>query len=111
MKSLLLIVIKIFILTLTVFSDQSHAKEGEILFSKKGCAGCHSKSFDSFAPSLKTISKSYRDKKVELTNYLRGKSPGIIHREPKTMKKIITNVTKKLDDRELESLINYLLSH
>ncbi|MCX7873892.1 MAG: c-type cytochrome [Caldimicrobium sp.] len=87
------------------------AQEGEALFKSKGCAGCHSKGFDTFAPSLKTISKSYRNKRINLINYLRGKTPGIIHRESKTMKSIINNVTKHLSDKELEALINYLLSH
>lgn len=88
-----------------------YAEDGEKLFKSKSCAGCHSKSFDSFAPSLKTISKSYRDKKVELINFLQGKSPGLIYKEPKTMKNIVNNITKKLTPEELEALTNYLLSY
>lgn len=87
------------------------AQSGEALFKSKGCAGCHSKSFDTFAPSLKTISKSYFNKREDLKNFLLGSSPGLIYKEPKTMKNIINNITKKLSSSELEALTDYLLAH
>lgn len=97
-------------LCLILLQVKAFAFSGEDIFKSKGCSGCHSKSFDSFAPSLRTISKSYYNKKEDLKNYLLGKKPGIIKGEPKTMRGFI-NITKKLSDSELDALVNYLLSH
>lgn len=101
-KSILLMVI--LLLPISVL-----ASSGEEIFKTKGCSGCHSKSYDSFAPSLKTISKSYYKKNQELKDYLQGKKPGLIKGEPKTMKGFI-NITKKLSDKDLSALTEYLLS-
>lgn len=97
-------------LFLLILPVGSYAQSGEDIFKSKGCSGCHSKSFDSFAPSLKTISNSYYNRKAELKDYLRGKKPGLIKGKPKTMRGFI-NITKSLSDTELDSLVNYLLSH
>ncbi len=105
MKKVILLVTSLFILPGGAF-----ALSGEDIFKSKGCSGCHSKSFDSFAPSLTTISKSYNKKKEDLKAFLQGKKPGIIKGEPKTMKGFI-NITKNLSDSELDALVNYLLSH
>ncbi len=105
MKKLIFLIISLFLLPVGSF-----AVTGEDIFKSKGCSGCHSKSFDSFAPSLSTISKSYYKRKDDLKAYLRGKKPGIIKGEPKAMRGFI-NITKKLSDEELEALVNYLLSH
>lgn len=105
MKRLILAGIALFFLPGITF-----AISGEEIFKNKGCGGCHSLSFDSFAPSLRTISKSYYNRKEDLKAYLQGKRPGIIKGEPKTMKGFI-NITKKLSDPELEALMKYLLSH
>jgi len=93
-----------------VFSAQGLFARGEDIFKSKGCSGCHSPGFDSFAPSLKTISKSYYKNKEALKAFLKGQKPGLIKGEPKTMKGFI-NITKRLSDQDLEALINYLLSH
>lgn len=85
------------------------ASAGEDLFKAKGCSGCHSKGYDSFAPSLRTISKSYYKRSQDLKDFLQGKRPGLIKGEPKTMKGFI-NITKKLSEKELSALVEYLLS-
>jgi cytochrome c len=97
------------VLVLIFLPLSAYAVTGEDIFKSKGCSGCHSKSFDSFAPSLSTISKSYYNKKEDLKAFLRGNKPGLIKGEPKTMKGFI-NLTKKLNDSELEALVTYLLS-
>ncbi|BAU23869.1 cytochrome C552 [Caldimicrobium thiodismutans] len=103
MKKSVLLMALIFLPTL------GFASNGEEIFKTKGCGGCHSKEYDSFAPSLKTISKSYYKKNQELKDYLQGKKPGLIKGEPKTMKGFI-NITKKLSEKDLSALIEYLLS-
>lgn len=110
MKRVSLVVFILFLFSNFAFSAQGLSATGEEIFKSKGCSGCHSPSFDSFAPSLKTISKSYYNNKEALKAYLKGQKPGLIKGEPKTMKGFV-NITKRLSDQDLEALINYLLSH
>jgi len=98
------------VFTLLFFSGSALSATGEEIFKSKGCSGCHSPGFDSFAPSLKTISKSYYKNQEALKVYLKGQKPGLIKGEPKTMKGFI-NITKRLSDQDLEALMKFLLSH
>jgi len=110
MKRAFLAILVLLLFSNFAFSARGLSATGEEIFKSKGCSGCHSPSFDSFAPSLKTISKSYYNNKEALKAFFKGQKPGLIKGEPKTMKGFI-NITKRLSDQDLDALINYLLSY
>uniref|UniRef100_A0A7V4N3Z0 C-type cytochrome n=1 Tax=Thermodesulfobacterium geofontis TaxID=1295609 RepID=A0A7V4N3Z0_9BACT len=86
------------------------AAEGEKIFKKLNCSSCHYQKDEGFAPSLKSISKAYKNKKEELIKYLKGEAKAIIDPDREDFMKPYIKQTKNLENKDLEKLAEYLLS-
>jgi len=86
------------------------AAEGEKIFKKLNCHSCHYQKEEGFAPSLKSISKAYKNKKEELIKYLKGEAKAIIDIDREDFMKPYIKQTKSLESKDLDKLADYLLS-
>lgn len=65
---------------------------------------------EGFAPSLKSISKAYKNKKENLLKYLKGEAKAIIDPDREDFMKPYIKQTKSLENKDLENLADFLLS-
>ena len=82
--------------------------DGEQLFKQKTCSSCHQPKIDMTGPSLQKIAKAYAGKREELKAFLRGKHPAIVEPNKFTIMKPQINITKRLTEEELNTLIDYI---
>lgn len=106
-KNLFYLTVLVFLIT---FSSNILASGGEEVFQRLRCSACHHQEESGFAPSIKEISKFYKDKKDKLIKYLKGEAKAIIDPDREEYMKPYLNQTKKLEDKDLENLAKYLLS-
>jgi len=86
------------------------AEEGEKIFKRFNCGSCHYQKEEGFAPSLKSISKAYKNKKGNLLKYLKGEAKAIIDPDREDFMKPYIKQTKSLENKDLENLADFLLS-
>ena len=98
-------------LSIAIISTPALAQDGEKLFRSKGCSACHQPATKSVGPSLKEIAKAYAGKKSQLIKFLKGKAKPIV--DPGKFMLMVPNleVTKKMSDKELNILADYILSN
>jgi cytochrome c len=95
---------------LTLFYSNILASSGEEIFYKLNCSACHRQEKSGFAPSIKEISKFYKEKKERLIKYLKGEAEAIVDPERQDYMKPYIRQIKKLKDSEIEKLADYLIS-
>lgn len=105
-----IIVFLIFISFFITYNSNIFAANGEKIFQKFGCNACHNLKEDAFAPSLKSVSKVYKDKREGLIKYLKGEAKAIIDPDREDFMKPYLTQTKNLENKDLEKLVDYLLS-
>lgn len=104
---LFLLIVTIFLVYLSVDVNATNGKE---IFKKMGCNTCHYEKEEGFSPSIKTISQIYKNKKEQLIKYLKGEAESIVDPDRADFMKPYIKQTKKLENKDLENLIEYLLS-
>ncbi|PMP98152.1 MAG: cytochrome C552 [Thermodesulfobacterium geofontis] len=104
------LIIGIFIGFLIVHHSNIFAANGERIFKELRCNACHNLKEDTFAPALKSISKAYKNKKESLVKYLKGEAKAIVDPDREDFMKPYINQTKNLENKDLEKLVDYLLS-
>lgn len=100
----------IVIIFLTSFSLNINTTKGKEIFKKMGCNTCHYEKEESFSPSLKKISQIYKNKRERLIRYLKGEAEAIVDPDRADFMTPYIKQTKKLGNKDLENLIDYLLS-
>ncbi len=98
--------------TILIFCSFSAAGADEKpVFNSLNCGICHKADTGKAFPSLIEITKAYNGDKEKLIKYFQGKSDPIINVEKaKSMEKYIEK-TKALSEEELNSLVEFILSH
>jgi len=90
------------------------AANAEALFEANGCAACHHPTEDRVAkglgPSRAQISDAYAGRAEQMVAFLRGDSEPILYPDKYTLMKTQLPRLSALNDEELRSLANYLLS-
>ena len=85
---------------------------GKEIFEGRGnCTSCHQPDQKVIGPSIKEIAKIYKDKKGDISTFLKGNADPIV--DPSQFSVMQTNfgVTKAMSDEELKAIETYIYSH
>lgn len=85
---------------------------GKAIFEGKGnCFSCHRAEEQSIGPSLKDVSKIYKEKKGNIVLFLKEEADPIVDPEKYVLMKSNFYITKTFTDEELKAVEAYILSH
>lgn len=85
---------------------------GKAIFEGKGnCYSCHRAEEQSIGPSIKDISKIYKEKKGNIVSFLKEESEPIVDPEKYSLMKTNLYITKTFTDEELKAVEAYIYSH
>ncbi|MBW1657996.1 c-type cytochrome [Flavobacterium quisquiliarum] len=85
---------------------------GKEIFEGRGnCTACHQPDQKVIGPSIQEIAKIYKDKKGDMTTFLKGNADPIV--DPSQFSVMQTNfaITKEMSDEELKAIETYIYSH
>jgi cytochrome c len=85
---------------------------GKSIFEGKGnCVSCHQVDQKVIGPSIQEIAKIYKDKKGDITIFLKGNAEPIV--DPSQFEVMKTNfpVTQAMSDEELKAIETYIYSN
>ncbi|MDQ6471148.1 c-type cytochrome [Flavobacterium sp. LHD-80] len=85
---------------------------GKEIFEGRGnCTSCHQPDQKVIGPSIKEIAKIYKDKKGDITTFLKGNADPIV--DPSQFAVMQTNfaITKEMSDEELIAIEAYIYSY
>ncbi len=102
--------LQIILSVIILFSIAFASTEGEKLFKEKGCTACHHPEIDTVAPAVKKIANVYKHNKEALKKFLKGKSEPKVDPARFSLMKPQLNDTKHMSDKELEKLVEFILS-
>lgn len=94
-----------------VSTENAMLEKGKELFEGKGtCTACHKPAAKIIGPSIKEISKIYKDKNASIVTFLKGEGEPIV--DPTQFEVMKTNfaITKNMTDEELQALEAYVMS-
>lgn len=83
---------------------------GGKVFFEKGCNLCHKKKENRLGPSLKKLSRGYKNKEKDLVSYLQRKGKAIIQPERESIMKTQLVKLRILPEKEYNALSKYILS-
>lgn len=87
------------------------AEKGKEIFEGKGtCATCHKSDVKVVGPSIKDISKIYKDKNASIVTFLKGEGEPIVDPTQYEVMKANFALTKTFSEEELQSLEQYIQS-
>jgi cytochrome c551/c552 len=105
------VTILILFMILTFCAFIATGEEEKPIFKSLNCGICHKADTGKAYPSLIEITKAYNGDKDKLIKYFQGKSEPIMNLEKaKSMEKFLEK-TKALSEDELNSLVEFILSH
>ncbi len=84
---------------------------GKEIFEGQGnCTSCHQPDQKVIGPSIQEIAKTYKDKKGDITTFLKGNADPIV--DPSQFAVMQTNfaITKEMSDEELKAIETYIYS-
>lgn len=96
---------------LTLMVGSVLAVDGKTVFQSKGCVGCHQPQTPATGPSLKDIATKYNGNKADLIKFLKGQAKPKVEPGKFAIMKPQLNTTKALSDKELNALVDYILSN
>lgn len=92
-------------------TTQTPEEVGKEIFEGKGtCTTCHRADTKVIGPSIKEISKVYKDKKASIALFLKGEGEPLVDPSQYEVMKANFAITKTLSDEELEALEAYMHS-
>lgn len=94
-----------------VSPEKAMLEKGKELFEGKGtCTACHKPAAKVIGPSIKEISKIYKEKNASIVTFLKGEGEPIV--DPTQFEVMKTNfaITKNMSNEELQALEAYVLS-
>lgn len=84
---------------------------GKELFEGKGtCTTCHRADTKVIGPSIKEISKVYKEKKASIALFLKGEGEPLVDPSQYEVMKANFAITKTMTDEELDALETYIHS-
>lgn len=93
-------------------SGKTGADLGKEVFEGKGtCVNCHKADTKTVGPSLKDISKIYKEKNASIVNFLLEKGEAIVDPSQYAVMKVNFGITKNMSEEELKGIEEYILSH
>lgn len=82
---------------------------GKKIFEGKGqCATCHKTSQNVLGPSVKEIVSIYEQQEADMIAFLKGNLDPIVDPSQFQIMKINLEITKKMSDTELQSVVDYM---
>jgi len=82
---------------------------GKKIFNGRGqCITCHRSNQNTAGPSIKKIISFYKDNKSDMIKFLKGNSEPIVDPSQFLVMKVNLEITKKMTDQELQSLVDYI---
>jgi len=89
--------------------EESTIEIGKKIFNGKGqCATCHKANQNILGPSVSEIVLAYQNQRDEMILFLKGKSDPILDPSQFQIMKVNLEITKKMKDKELQSLVDYI---
>ncbi|WP_166961392.1 c-type cytochrome [Yeosuana marina] len=88
-------------------------KKGQQLFKDKTCITCHLTDTKVVGPSVKDISRIYKEKDADIVAFLKSESDPIVDTNPgqvTIMKANLDSFVKNLKDDELQAIKAYMMS-
>lgn len=85
--------------------------KGGKIFQERGCVLCHKPKVTRLGPSLKLMTKHYKNKKSTLIKYLQRKGKPIIHPERGSIMKTQLAKITILSPEDIDLLGSYIISH
>jgi len=93
----------------TTKSEISNLDLGKKIFEGKGqCATCHKVSQNVLGPSVKEIVSIYKENNASMVAFLKGNLDPIVDPSQFQIMKINLEITKKMTDQELQSVVDYM---
>jgi len=90
-------------------TEKSTIEIGKKIFNGKGqCATCHKANQNILGPSVSEIVLAYKNHNNQMTQFLKGKSDPIVDPSQFQIMKVNLEITKKMTDKELQSLVDYM---
>lgn len=92
-------------------TENPMVEKGKEIFEGKGtCTACHKPATKVIGPSLKEISKIYKDKNASIVTFLKGEGEPIVDPSQFEVMKANFAITKNMTDEELQALEAYVMS-
>jgi len=92
-----------------ISSEKPTIEIGKKIFNGKGqCATCHKANQNILGPSIREIVSAYQNNKMDMVEFLKGKSDPIVDPSQFQIMKVNLEITKKMTDKELQSLVDYM---
>jgi cytochrome c len=94
-------------------TDKPTAKvSGQEIFEGAGnCVACHKSDQKVIGPSLQEIAKTYKAKKGDIVQFLKGDADPLVDPSQYEIMKANFAITKSMTDEELEALEAYIMKH
>lgn len=91
---------------------QTPQQLGQTIFEGKGnCISCHQIDTKTIGPSIKEISKIYKEKNSNIVQFLKGEGTPIIDPSQYEIMKANFVITKGMTDEELKAIETYIYSN
>jgi cytochrome c len=91
---------------------QTPQQLGQTIFEGKGnCTSCHQIDSKTIGPSIKEISKIYKEKNSNIVQFLKGEGTPIIDPSQYEIMKANFVITKGMTDEELKAIETYIYSN
>lgn len=87
------------------------ADEGSVIFTDNACAVCHAPDTKTVGPSLMDISKAYEGNSAGMISFLKEEADAIVDPAMFAVMKANLAITKEMDDKSLNDLAAFILSH
>lgn len=85
---------------------------GKQIFEGRGnCTSCHQVDQKVIGPSLQEIAKTYKDKKGNMVNFLKGNADPIVDPSQFSVMKTNIPITQAMSDEELKGIEAYISSN
>ncbi len=93
----------------TTSSEQTNLDLGKKIFEGKGqCATCHKTTQKVIGPSVVDIVSIYEKNNASMVEFLKGNLDPIVDPSQFQVMKVNLEITKKMTDEELQSVVDYM---
>jgi cytochrome c len=86
------------------------ATKGKEIATKSGCLACHKEHEKSVGPSYEEVAKVYKEKKGNMSKFLKGNADAIVDPAQFPVMKVNIPITQKLSGDDLAALTSYIRS-
>lgn len=87
------------------------AEAGNAVFTEKACTVCHASDSKTVGPSLMDISKAYGGNNEGMVAFLKEEADAIVDPAMFAVMQANLAITKEMDDKALNDLVAFIMSH